>query len=129
LRAGLDQVVVRSTGGPTGDEGRFGAHQRPSAADERFADYGKVVIIFVFLLGIGNFTLHRAVLSSGHPALAQMAWLVEGLDGRASFLLEFALLFAALLLAAGGHPGWAGAYFIYSALNALAAWLILSRRM
>jgi hypothetical protein len=129
LRAGLDQVVVRSTEGPAGDEGRLAVHERRLATDERFADYDKVVIIFVFLLGIGNFTLHRAVLSSGHPALAQMAWLVKGLGGRASFLLELALLFAALLLAAGGHPGWAGAYFVYSALNALAAWLILTRRM
>ena len=88
-----------------------------------------MVIIFVFLLGIGNFTLHRAVLGSRHPALAQLAWLVKGFGGRASYVLEFALLVVALLLAAGGHPGWAGAYFIYSALNALAAWLILSGRM
>ncbi len=88
-----------------------------------------MVIIFVFLLGVGNFTLHRAVLSSGHPALAHMAWLINGLGGRASFVLEFLLLVAALVLAVGGHPGWAGAYFIYSALNALVAWLILTRRM
>ena len=88
-----------------------------------------MVIFFVFLLGIGNFALHRAVLASGHPALAQMAWLVEGFGGRASFVLEFALLLTALLLAAGGHPGWAWAYLGYSLLNALAGWLILSRRM
>ena len=88
-----------------------------------------MVIFFVFLLGIGNFALHRAVLASGHPALAQMAWLVRGLGGWASLVLEFALLLSALLLAAGGHPGWAWAYLGYTALNALAAWLILSRRM
>jgi hypothetical protein len=129
LRAGLDQVVIRSTGGPIGDESGFAPHQRPSATDERFANWDKVVIFFVFLLGIGNFTLHRAVLRSGHPALAHMAWLVEGLGGRASLVLEFALLLAALLLAAGGHPGWAWVYLGYSLLNALAAWLILSRRM
>ena len=88
-----------------------------------------MVIFFVFLLGIGNFALHRAVLRSGHPALAEVAWLVEGLGGRASLLLEFVLLFVALLLAANGHPGWSWAYFAYSVLNGLAAWLILSRRM
>jgi hypothetical protein len=88
-----------------------------------------MVIFFVFLLGIGNFALHRAVLASGHPALAQLGWLVRGLGGRASLMLEFALLFAALLLAAGGRPGWALAYLAYSVLNALAAWLILSRRI
>jgi len=88
-----------------------------------------MVIFFVFLLGIGNFALHRAVLSSRHPALAQLAWLVQGLGRRASLVLEFALLLAALLLAARGHPGWGWVYFGYSALNALAAWLILSRRI
>ena len=88
-----------------------------------------MVIFFVFLLGIGNFALHRAVLSSGHPLLAQMTWLVDGLGGRASLVLEFALLLAALLLVAGSHPGWAWGYLGYSALNALAAWLILSHRI
>lgn len=88
-----------------------------------------MVIFFVFLLGIGNFALHRAVLGSGHPALAELAWLVRGLGGRASLLIEFVLLVAALLLAAAGHPGWAWVYLAYSALNALAAWLILTRRM
>lgn len=88
-----------------------------------------MVILFVFLLGVGNFALHRAVLASGHPALGEMRWLVRGFGGRASFVLEFVLLCAALLLAAAGHPGWAWAYLAYSALNGLAAWLILSRRI
>jgi len=88
-----------------------------------------MVIFFVFLLGIGNFALQRAVLSSSHPAVAQMSWLVNGLGGHASLVLEFALLLAALLLVAAGHPGWAWAYLGYSVLNALAAWLILSRRI
>ena len=89
----------------------------------------KMVILFVFLLGIGNFALHRAVLGSGHPALAQLGWLTTRMAGRASLALEFVLLLAALLLAAGGHPGWAWTYLGYSALNGIAAWLILSRRI
>ena len=88
-----------------------------------------MVILFVFLLGVGNFALQRAVLSSRHPVLREMRWLVEGLGGRASLVLEFVLLVVALLLVAGGHPGWAWAYLAYSVLNALAAWLILSRRI
>ncbi len=88
-----------------------------------------MVIFFVFLLGVGNFALHRAVLVSRHPALTQLAWLVEGLGGRASLVLEFVLLLAALLLVANGHPSWAWAYLGYSMLNAFAAWLILSRRI
>jgi hypothetical protein len=88
-----------------------------------------MVILFVFLLGVGNFALHQAVLRSRHPILGQMRWLVEGLGGRASLALEFVLLCVALLLAWGGHPGWAWVYLGYSALNGLAAWLILSRRV
>ena len=100
-----------------------------SAPDERFAIHDAVVILFVFLLGIGNFTLHQAVLKSGHPILRQMAWFAGLLGGRASLVLEFALLLAALALVSGGHRGWAWAYLGYSALNAFAAWLILSRRI
>ena len=88
-----------------------------------------MVILFVFLLGIGNFALHQAVLKSGHPILVHMAWLVDGLGGRASLVLEFVLLVAALSLAVAGHPGWALVYIGYSVLNALSAWLILSHRI
>lgn len=88
-----------------------------------------MAIFFVFILGVGNFALHRAVLGSGHPALAELAWLIEGFGGRASLVLEFALLLAALLLVAGGHPAWAWAYLGYSGLNGVAAWLMLSRRI
>jgi hypothetical protein len=129
MRGRLDQVVERSTGGQQGDEGDSSAHERQSATDERFAICHPMVIIFVFLLGIGNFALHQAVLKSRHPILTQMAWLVDGLGGRASLVLEFVLLVVALLLAAAGHPGWTLVYVGYSVLNALSAWLILSNRI
>ena len=87
-----------------------------------------MVILFVFLLGVGNFALHQAVLKSDHPLLGQMRWLVDSLGGRGSLVLEFALLLAALLVA-GSHPGWAWVYGGYSAVNTLSAWLILSRRI
>ncbi len=111
------------------DERSFGVHERPTTADERFADYDKVAILFVFLLGIGNFALHGAVLSSDHPALARMAWLVGRLGGRGSLLLELVVLMLALLLVDHAGVAWAWAYFGYSALNALGAWLILTNRL
>jgi uncharacterized protein (UPF0333 family) len=58
-----------------------------------------------------------------------MAWLVSLLGGRGSLALEFALLLAAMLLVASGHPGWAWAYLGYTALNGLTAWLLLSGRV
>lgn len=86
------------------------------------------LIIFTFLLGIGNFAMHKAVLESRHPMLAQMPWMGL-LGGRFGLALEFLLLVGALLLTASGHLGWGWAYLAYSALNGIAGWLILSRRV
>jgi hypothetical protein len=87
-----------------------------------------MVVILTFLLGIGNFAVHKAVLESHHPILAQMPWF-ELFGGRFSMGLEFLLLVGALLLAVAGHSGWGWAYLAYSVLNGLSAWLILSRRV
>lgn len=129
MRTLLDEVVGRSTGGQCGDERVPGVHEAPTVPDERLAECDNVVILFVFLLGIGNFTLHKAVLESSHPLLAQLRWLVKRLGGRASLLLELGVLIAAMLLVADGQIGWAWVYFGYSAMNALASWLILTRRL
>jgi hypothetical protein len=88
-----------------------------------------MAILITFLLGVANFALHKAVLECGHPLIAQMPWFVHMLGGRISFASEFLVLLAALLLVANGHPGWGIAYLGYSGFNALAAWLIISRRI
>ncbi|MFA9200882.1 MAG: hypothetical protein ACEQR8_06785 [Cypionkella sp.] len=88
-----------------------------------------MALVAIFLLGVANFALHGAVLGSGHPLLGASAWFVHLLGGRVSLLSEFALLLAALLLAATGWS-WVGwAYLAYTGLNALGAWLILTRRV
>src|SRR5690606_20353761 len=109
--------------------------ERPGRPDERHLACGAnratltfMAIVLTFLLGIGNFAMHKAVLESRHPMLAQMPWM--GLmGGRFSFALEFMLLVGALLLTAHSSSGWGWAYPAYRALNGLAAWLILSRRI
>jgi hypothetical protein len=88
-----------------------------------------MAIVLVFVLGIGNFALHRAVLDSRHPLLTQMPQLDAGSLGRITLAIEFAILCGALLLVAYGHRGWSLAYLGYSALNGLAGWLILTRRI
>ena len=88
-----------------------------------------MAILFTFLLGIGNFAIHKAVLESGHPMLGKMPWFVHMLGGRVSMATEFLILLAALLLVADGNTGWGIAYLAYSGLNGLAAWLIISRRI
>lgn len=88
-----------------------------------------MAILAIFLLGIGNFAMHKAVLESGHPLIGQVPWFVHMIGGRVTLVFEFLVLLAALLLAANGWPALAWAYLAYSALNALAAWLILTRRV
>ncbi|WP_234024740.1 hypothetical protein [Tsuneonella amylolytica] len=83
----------------------------------------------IFLLGIGNFAMHRAVLESGHPLLGQVPWFVHLLGGRVTFVTEFFLLLSALLLAATGWPWLMWVYLGYSSLNGIGAWLVLSGRV
>ena len=84
--------------------------------------------VLTFLLGVGNFAMHKAVLESRHPMLAQLPWF-GFLGGRFSLAVEFMLLVGALLLAWSSHSAWGWAYVGYSALNGLSGWLILSRRI
>ncbi|MBB4857833.1 hypothetical protein HNO88_001147 [Novosphingobium chloroacetimidivorans] len=85
-----------------------------------------MAIVIVFLLGIANFAAHRAVLESGHPLVDLVPRPFQLLGGRMSLIVEFALLLGALWMVSVGSTGWATAYLGYSAMNGLAAWLILS---
>lgn len=87
-----------------------------------------MAVLVIFLLGIGNFAMHKAVLESGHPMFAG-SWTAKTLGGRASMAAEFMILLAAMLLVANGHAGWGWAYLGYSAMNAVAAWLVLTGRI
>jgi len=88
-----------------------------------------MAILFIFLLGIANFALHKAVLESRHPILLQVPWLFRPMRGRFSLILEFVILLGAMTLAVGGASGWIWAYAFYSFFNALSAWLVLSGRI
>ncbi|ARU16972.1 hypothetical protein [Croceicoccus marinus] len=92
-----------------------------------------MALFLLFLLGVGNFTLHKAVLESGHPLLGQMPWFVHMLGGRFGLVVEYLLLTAAMLISynsdGSGGTGAALAYLGYTIANALAAWLIITRRV
>ena len=88
-----------------------------------------MLLILTFLLGVGNFAMHRAVLDSGHPMLTQMAWLFRPMAGRLSLMVEFVMLLGSMLMVAAGSTGWAIGYAAYSVVNLLSAWLILSGRV
>jgi hypothetical protein len=61
-------------------------------------------LIAAFLLGIANFAMHKAVV-------------------------EFGILLGAMLFAYSGSTLVLGLYAAYTAFNAIAAWLLLSRRL
>jgi hypothetical protein len=82
----------------------------------------------IFLLGIANFAINGAVFA-GHPMFARLPRASQTLGRRAALVSEFAVLFFALLLSVNGWPGYAWAYGVYTAVNAAAAWLILSGRV
>lgn len=86
-------------------------------------------VALTFLLGIGNFAVHRAVLNSEHPLLGQATWFFQMLGGRFSLVVEFVMLLGAMLMVSDGSAGWAWFYAGYSAVNATSAWLLLSGRI
>jgi hypothetical protein len=86
-------------------------------------------LIFVLLLGIGNFAVHKAVLESDHPLLGRLPWFFQPLGGRFSLGVEFVMLLGALLLVQQGSTIWALFYAAYSLVNIGSAWLILSGRV
>lgn len=86
-------------------------------------------LAIVFLLGIGNFALHRAVMASGHPLLARRSASGKRIGGRIAFALEFFVLVAAMLLVENGYHATAVFYAIYTLLNVLGAWLMATGRV
>jgi hypothetical protein len=85
--------------------------------------------ITIFIMGIANFALNRAVFASGHPLFARLPRSSRVWGRRAALVSEFALLFVALLLSVEGWPVLAFAYAGYTLFNGLAAWLIVSGRV
>ena len=88
-----------------------------------------MAILTLFLLGIVNFAMHKAVLESGHPLVGQMPWFFHLLGGRFSLIVEFLMLLAAMLMVNGGSTAWGWGYAVYSAFNGAAAWMILTGRV
>lgn len=86
-------------------------------------------LLITFLLGVGNFTLHKAVMESGHPLLGRMPWFYHALGGRFSLMVEFLMLLAALLFVSQGVLTGGVVYIVYSMLNSFSAWLILTGRV
>lgn len=83
----------------------------------------------IFMLGIGNFALQRAVLNSDHPLILQLTRGRGASGGQIMLGFEFLVLTGAMLLAANGWPEIAFAYALYSTVNLVGGWLIVSHRI
>lgn len=79
----------------------------------------------MFALGIGNFALHRAVLDRAEPISASVPGLLRSLGGSIALAAEFIVFLSAALLVANGWSQLLWAYLAYSALNAIAAWVMM----
>jgi len=89
-----------------------------------------MALVVLFLLGVGNFAMHKAVLESRHLLLGRAPWFVHLLGGkRFGLIVEFLVLLGSMLMVGQGATGWAWGYAVYSLANAAAAWLILSDRI
>ena len=88
-----------------------------------------MAILMLFVLGVANFAMHKAVLESGHPLVTRTAHYFGLLGGQLGFAMEFIALLGTMLMVDAGMTGWAWVYLIYSLFNGLSAWLILSGRL
>lgn len=88
-----------------------------------------MALVIAFLLGMGNFACHRAVIGSGHPMIAQMAANRLNALRWVSLSVEFVLLVGALYAARQGGTAWVWAYGGYTLLNASAAVALISGKM
>ncbi len=104
-------------------------YERQFASTSGKRHKGGMALIIIFLLGIANFALHRAVLESGHDLVGSLISEGSVLNPKVTLGIEFIMLLAAMLLVTNGYPGWGWAYAIYSIGNGLSAWLILSGRL
>jgi hypothetical protein len=89
-----------------------------------------MLLLACFFLGIGNFALHKAVVESGHPFVEDTKlYFGKHFSRNGSYVLEFAILAGAMLLAYEGAIWITLAYVAYTSMNGLAAWLLLSGRI
>lgn len=87
------------------------------------------MLILCFLMGIGNFAMHAAVVDSGHPFVEDTKLYFGRYFGKyASYAIELVILISAMLFAQWGSTVVVFVYGGYTVLNGIAAWLLFSRR-
>ena len=86
-------------------------------------------IFIIFLCGVANFAMHKAMLESNHPIMAEARDSFRKLLGPyGSYILEFFMLTAAMIFANMGMLSAVIFYFVYTLANCAAAWVLFSNK-
>lgn len=87
----------------------------------------KMLLIVCFFMGVANFAMHRAVAESGHPFVEDSKrYFSAYLGPYGSYTIELALLIGAMWLAHEGALAVSLLYAVYTAINGVATWWLLS---
>lgn len=87
------------------------------------------MLVVCFLMGIANFAMHKAVAESGHPFVEDTKRYFGRYFGQhASYGIEFVVLLGALWFAQEGSTVIVLVYWIYTGINGIATWLLLTGR-
>ena len=88
-----------------------------------------MLLVMCFLMGIANFAMHKAVAESGHPFVEDTKrYFGKHFSPYGSYAIELALLIGAMVFAVEGALLITLCYWAYTGINAVATWLLLSRR-
>ncbi len=88
-----------------------------------------MLLIVCFVMGVANFAMHKAVSESGHPFVEETKlYFSPQFSPYGSYAIELALLMGALWFAHDGSLAVALTYGVYTGINAVATWLLLSGR-
>lgn len=89
-----------------------------------------MLLILCFLMGVGNFAMHKAVAESGHPFVQDTKrYFGKHFGKTGSYAIELMLLIGAMLFAQDGSLLIAIFYGAYTAFNVLATWMLLTGRI
>ena len=98
-------------------------------ASAKGRDPNAMLLTICFILGIANFSMHKAVAESGHPFVEETKRYFSRYFGPyGSYASELALLIGAMWLANAQSLAVSLLYAAYTAINGVATWLLLSNK-
>ena len=88
-----------------------------------------VPVLAIFLCGVANFAMHRAMMESDHPLMAEVRGSFGRFLGRhGSYIIEFVMLAGAMIFANIGIFSAALFYGVYTVANGCGAWFLFTNR-